>query len=128
MSLVRRLRIDDVGCLPQRACYPVPQPQLLELLRQLGEQLAQWRQVKHSWLAVAIHYPSGLRGAGRAARLVGDVADDGVRKSRSAGKADVVAAQADVVAAQADVRAGRWIGSDRWRRVLRHRNHPSSGR
>ena len=78
------------------AFYPVPQPQLLKLLHQLGEQLAQWRQVKHSWLAVAIHYPSGLRGVGRAARLVQDVADDGVGKSRSIGQADVVAAQVDV--------------------------------
>src|ERR1022692_341867 len=120
-SVAWRLRIDDVGCLPQRAGYPVPQPQLLKLLNQLGEQLAQWRQVKHAWLAVAIYYPSGLRGVGRAARLVGDVADDGVGKARSIGKADVVAAQAGV-------RAGRWIGGDTWRWVLRHRNHPSSGR
>jgi hypothetical protein len=121
MSVVRRLRIDDVGCLPQRAGYPVPQPQLLKLLNQIGEQLAQWRQVKHAWLAVAIYYPPGLRGVGRAARLVGDVADDGVGKARSIGKADLVAAQVDV-------RAGRWIGGDRWRWILRHRNHPSSGR
>ena len=36
-SVARRLRIDDVGCLPQRAGYPFPQPHLLKLLHQLGE-------------------------------------------------------------------------------------------
>src|SRR4249920_1145767 len=117
ISVARRLRIDDVGCLPQRVGYPVPQPHLLKLLHQLGEQLTQRRQVKHSWLAVAIHHSSGLGGGGRTARLVGDMADDGLGKARSIG-------QADVVAVEVNVRAGRPIGSDRWWRVLRHRNHP----
>jgi hypothetical protein len=48
VSVVRRLRIDDVGCLPERAGYPVSQPQLPKLLHLLEEQLAQRRQVKHS--------------------------------------------------------------------------------
>jgi hypothetical protein len=120
MSAARRLRIDDVGCLPQRAGYPVPKPHLLKLLHQLGEQLTQRRQVKHPWLAIAIHHPSSLRCAGRAARLVGDVAGDSVGQARSIGKADAVAAQVNA-------RAGRRIGSVRWPRVLRHWNHPSSG-
>jgi hypothetical protein len=76
-SAARGLGIDDVGCLPQRAGYPVPQPHLLKLLHQLGEQFAQWRQVKHPWFAAGVHHPSGLRGVGRAARLVSNVADNG---------------------------------------------------
>jgi hypothetical protein len=35
--------LDDVGGLPQRGGYPVPQPQLAEFVHELGEQFAQWR-------------------------------------------------------------------------------------
>ena len=120
-SVAGPLRIDDVGCLPQRASKPFSQPHLLKFLHQFGEQFAQRRQVKYSWLAVGIHYPSSLRSVGRAARLVSKVADDAVGNARSAGKADVVAVEVAVW-------AGRRIGSNTWRRVLRHGNHPSSGR
>jgi len=47
-------------------------PDLPQLLRQLGEQLPQRRQVQHSRLAASVGYPSGSRRLGRAARLVSD--------------------------------------------------------
>lgn len=78
ISVDRRPRVDDVSCLPQSAGYPLPRPDLPQLLRQLGEQLAQRRQVQHSRLAADVGYPSSSGGLGRAARLVSDVADDDV--------------------------------------------------
>jgi hypothetical protein len=116
----RRLRVDDVGSLPQCAGYPVPQPHLLKLLHQFGEQFAQRRQVKHSWFAARIHHPPSPCGAGRPARLVSNVADDGAGKARSI-------SQADVVTVAVDAWAGRDTRGAIRRRVLRHQNHLSFG-
>ena len=38
ISVAWRLRLDGVGCLPQRLGYPVPEPELAELRHQFGEQ------------------------------------------------------------------------------------------
>jgi hypothetical protein len=54
VSAGRRWRVDDVGCLPQRAGYPLSRPHPLQLFGQLGDQLAHWRQVKHSRLAAGV--------------------------------------------------------------------------
>jgi hypothetical protein len=69
--------LDDVGGLPQRGGYPVPQSQMAELVHELGEQFAQGRQVEHSGLAITVQYASRLRGAGRLAGLIGEAADRG---------------------------------------------------
>ena len=114
ISADRRLRVDDVGCLPQRAGYPLPRPHLPQLLRQLGDQLAQRRQVQHSRLAADVRYPSRPRGLGRAARLVSDAADDDVGQARSLGRADVLD----------NVRAGRRIRGSTWLRILRTPSSP----
>jgi hypothetical protein len=116
VSVDRRLRVDDVGCLPQRAGYPLPWPHLPQLLHHLGEQLAQRRQVQNSRLAADVRYPSGSRSLGRAARLVSDAANEDVGKARSLGQPDVLA----------NVRVGRRIRGSTWLRILRHPDHPSS--
>src|SRR6266576_3405993 len=117
-SAVRRPRLDDVGRLPQRAGYPVPQPQLPQLFHQLGEELAQRREVEHPRLAVSIRHPPGLRGLGRAARLVADMADDGAGNARSIGRRGAAAAEVSI-------RAGGCIGGC-IRRVLGHCDPSSS--
>ena len=81
-SVLPGRRVDDVRCLPQRAGYLFPEPYLPEFRRYLREQLAQWRQVKHSRLAIAVHHPPRLRGTGRQARLISKVADDGASQAR----------------------------------------------
>src|SRR5260370_32624385 len=77
ISAVRR-RIDDVGGLPERAAYPVPQPQLPKLLHQLTEQFAERCQVEHSRFIDVIHHPPRLGGAGGLARLLGEAANEGL--------------------------------------------------
>src|SRR5215469_13871854 len=81
------LRIDHVGRLPERPGDPVPQPELRELLHQLGEQLAHRRQIEHARLAVLVHHPPGLGSTGRAAGLVAEVAGDGPGNARPIGTA-----------------------------------------
>ena len=77
LLLVDRLRrVDDVGCLPESAGYPFPRPDLPQLFRQVGDQPAQRRQVKHSRLAAGVRHPSGPGGLGRAACLVSQAAGD----------------------------------------------------
>jgi len=112
MSAVRR--VDDVGCLPQRTGNPLPRPHLPRLLHQIGEQLAQRRQVSHAGLAVGARYAPGLGALGGEARLVRETADDPVGQPRWTGQLDVLA----------DVGADRRIGAGVWLRILRHRNHP----
>ena len=119
-SVARWLRIDDVGRLPQRPGYPVPQPHLLKLLHHLGEQFAQRRQVKHSWLAAGIHHPASPCSVSRPARLVSNVADNSVGNARSIGQPDAAAVAVDAWGGRSTVVI--------WRRVLRHQDHLSSGR
>jgi hypothetical protein len=111
ISVDWRRRVDDVGCLPQPAGYPLPRPHLPQLLRQLREQLAQRRQVQHSRLTADVHYPSGSRGLGRAARLISDAPDDDVAKPCSVGRAYVL--------------ASRGIRGCTWLRILGHPDHPT---
>lgn len=61
---------------------PFPQLYLAQLCHQFRKQLAQRRQIKHSRLAVAVHYPPRFRGASREARLISEAAGDSVRKAR----------------------------------------------
>jgi uncharacterized protein YjeT (DUF2065 family) len=75
---------------------------------------------QHSWLAVVIHHPPRPRGVGCAARLVSEVADDGLGQARPIGRADV--------AAGVSVWAGRRIRTHTPGRILLHRSHPSPGR
>ena len=107
-------RVDDVGCLPQRAGYPLPRTHLPRLLRQIGEQLAQRRQVSHPGLAPSARHSPGPGALGGAACLVGEVAGHHAAQPRSPGHADVLA----------DVRADRHIRAGARLRILRHRNHP----
>jgi hypothetical protein len=76
ISAGRRWRVNDVGCLPQRAGYPLSRPHPLQLFGQLGDQLAQWRHVKHSRLAAGVRHPPGPGRLGCAACLVSQAAGD----------------------------------------------------
>ena len=84
------------------------------LLRQIGEQLAQRRQVSHSGLALSARHSPGPGALSGAACLVGEVAGHHAAQPRSPGQADVLA----------DVRADRRIRAGARLRILRHRNHP----
>jgi hypothetical protein len=123
-SAGRRWRVDDVGCLPQRAGYPLSRPHPLQLFGQLGDQLAQRRHVKHSRLAASVRHPPGPGRLGRAAGLVSQAAGDQAAQPRSPSHRDVPAG------AGADRRIR---GSTRLRitgsislRTLRHHNHLTS--
>ena len=124
VSAGRRWRVDDVGCLPQRAGYPLPRPHPLQLFGQLGDQLAQWRQVKHSRLAAGACHPPGPGRLGCAACLVSQAAGDQAAQPRPLSHRDIPAG------AGADRRIR---GSTRLRitgsislRTLRHHNHLTS--
>ena len=127
-----RWRVNDVGCLPQRAGYPLSRPHPLQLLGQLGDQLAQWRQVKHSRLAAGVCHPPGPGRLGCAACLVSQAAGDQAAQPRPLSHRDVPAS------AGADRRISgstrlRIRGSTRLRitgsislPILRHHNHLTS--
>jgi hypothetical protein len=83
--------VDRVGCCAQRTGYPLPRPDLLQLLRQLGEQIAQRRQVTHPRLAVGIRYPACPRGLSHLACLVSKVARDHTADTRWRGQRDILA-------------------------------------
>ena len=124
VSAGRRWRVDDVGCLTQRAGYPLSRPHPLQLFGQLGDQLAQWRQVKHSRLAAGVCHPPGPGRLSCAACLVSQAAGDQAAQPRSLSHRDVPAG------AGADRRIR---GSTRLRitgsislRILRHHNHLTS--
>jgi hypothetical protein len=121
VSAGRRWRVDDVGCLPQRAGYPLSRPHPLQLFGQLGDQLAQRRHVKHSRLAAGVRYPPGPGRLGCAACLVSQAAGDQAAQPRSLSHRDVPAGT------RADRRISdstrlRITGSIRLR-ILRHHNH-----
>src|SRR5262249_28725393 len=111
------LRVNKVGCLPERPGYPVPWPQPPKLLHQLGKQVPQGGQVQHSWFALVVHQPSGLGGIGRRARLLCQVADDSFGKAGGVSKCAVLAVGIDTGTA-------RHIGGATWWQVLRHHDHP----
>jgi hypothetical protein len=63
--------------LPQRPGYPVPEPQLPKLIRQLGEQVAKGGQIEHAWVLALIDDPSRPRGSGGLPRLIREVTGNG---------------------------------------------------
>jgi hypothetical protein len=108
--------VDGVGCLPQRAGYPLPRPHFPRLLHQIGEQLAQRRQVSHSWLAFSARHSPGFGALSGETSLVSEAADDHVAQLRALGRLDYLVS----VGADRHIRAGAWL------RILRHHDHPLS--
>ena len=122
----RRWPVDDVGCLPQRAGYPLSRPDPLQLFGQLGDQLAQRRQVKalparRRCSPPARTWPPGLCGVpGQPGGLLDQAAQP---RPRSATATSPAGAGTD----------RRIRGSTRLRikasislRILRHHNHLTS--
>jgi hypothetical protein len=64
--------------LPQRAGYPLPRFHLPHFLHQIGEQLAQRRQVSQARLVLSARHASGLGALGSQACLVSEAADNDV--------------------------------------------------